>query len=500
MPITSPATNHPVQDLNRGEPILIEVRKDTESDGNLQTTVEQALGHGIYPTTTPRFGTFTEFVYNDRNTKESRIRTTYVDTNDLFSPVDRAIAAERGGKGLKTTTTLVDATGGTPAPTANGLLVVSAEVRDLKDRAHALRIDTTVDEWVELQTEINEDPRAGGNRTILSRQVVAHGTSLPTDSTKIEASLEELDEGKALKTVLSAPDGFGTLNTKNKIDGSAFGTESTRAETQVDTGTALPTGSYLTAELYQQDLGNGKSRLVHTTVPSWTTFVDEDEEKETGEEILVTRQIVDRAALPTMTKGEARSWKTLKNIDDFKALYTDRVIDADILTTTYTEYHQVRYYFPAYYDPDDPFFVIEAGEKSVIASNKSSDHEFFLPCRFEITYHSSVPSINEVFQFKPIDIDMVAPDFRLNNRNVLIDAGTLQYRQWYTLGGGISYVDVTYSIPASSPTATEYLAQMGTEKLIGDDISRWKFNLWKRTKIYMTLPDISLDLSGYLIY
>lgn len=501
MPIASPETNNSTLAINRGEPLLINIRRDAESDGQMQTHVEQRLPHGEYPVVTPRFGTLSEFVYNERNSKESWLSTLYIDTNDLYVPINRKLIGELGGEGIYEQEDTLDATGGVPALPANALLLIQSEIRDKKDRAHAIRVSTYVTEWVELLTVVNESPEAGGNKLQISEQVVAPNTVLPTDSTIIKAELKDIDSEKSLKRIISAPNGFGTLNTVNKIDSEAFGVQTTRAETQVDTGTAVPTPTYLTVGLTQQDLGNGKSRLVTTSVASWPTYVDQEEEHETGLEVLVTRQILDRAALPTITKGVARSWKTLKNLDNYKALYVNRVIDAAVLSTTFYEYHPVQYYFPAYLDPASPFYVLNAGLKSVIAVNKSSDHSFSIPCRFEITYHASVPSINEVFQFKPVDLNLISPDWRLEERNVLMDAGTLQFRHYYEDGmGGTSYVDVSYAIPASDPTATEYLADMGTEVLIADDVTRWKFNLWRRTKVFMTLPDISLGLSGYLTY
>tara|TARA_R110000803_G_scaffold90465_1_gene157850 strand:- start:2359 stop:3483 length:1125 start_codon:yes stop_codon:yes gene_type:complete len=237
------------------------------------------------------------------------------------------------------------------------------------------------------------------------------------------------------------------------------------------------------------------------TVSAWQVFTDEEEEPETGEEVLVERKIILPATM-TETKGESRKVKTVKILDEKKALVVTRTIDIAILSTTYTEYHNVKYYFPSYMDATNPMSIIDIGNFRVAASvNKSSDHEFTIPCRFATTYHTSAITPSEIFQFKAVDVNLSYPAISANN--VLTDEGVVQF-SWVSSvdasTGDDQYSNMSYGISASSPTTTEYLALMGTEVLIIDEVVRWKYNLWKRTKVYLTIPDLSLGLDGYLSY
>lgn len=243
------------------------------------------------------------------------------------------------------------------------------------------------------------------------------------------------------------------------------------------------------------------------TVDSWQIFTDEAEEPETGLEVLIERKILDASTMPAETKGVAREVKTVKILDEKKALIITRTIDAAILSSTFTEYHNVKYYFPSYMDAGNPVSISDIFDKIVVTVNKSSDHEFTIPCRFETTYHTSAVTPAEIFQFKPIDINLSEPPIFANN--VLTDEGVLQFSLPYVTGtdvvGGLSTKQVetgffSYGISASSPTTTEYLALMGTEVLIADEVTRWKYNLWQRTKVNLTIPDLSLGLGGYISY
>lgn len=234
----------------------------------------------------------------------------------------------------------------------------------------------------------------------------------------------------------------------------------------------------------------------------WPEQTDYEEESETCREISVLRRI--HSSDPGLSGPTPRFMYSVQQLDDYKWLETIREIEVGILSYTLNEQHNVEYYFPSYLDATDPFFVVSFGSGFSIASNKSSDVSLKLPARFETTYHTSPPAASTLFQFVPIDIDFAATNsLRIYAQNVITDGGTLQFRGAYPDPGAIggwTWVDLDFEFGASSPTTTAYKALMGTEQLIGEEISRWKFCLWKRTKIFLTLPNLNLTLGGGVGY
>lgn len=447
------------------------------------------------PDFTPTFGLLDVRIQNEKNARRGKFTYLFLNTDDLFQPQQKKrVLEELGGVDVTTTTEIVDATAGLPAPTADGLLVAEASIRHF-DRAHGIKETTTVASWAELKTKVATDPDAGGNRTVETKQVVAPATSVPTGSDVVSAELQEISPTKAMLVVKRAPDGFREKLSRLYTDNDGFGCSTQVTEQVKDLGFTPPALDYLTISQELLDNGNGKLLFRKKTISAWPVFIDTEEEPETGKKVTIRREILDVASLPVITYGEARKIKTLKNLDCRKASLVTREIDSSILTHTELEYHNVSYYFPAYLSPDKPFSIATvATSASSIATNRASDHTFKIPCRFEITYHSTIPTISEVFQFKPVDLKLDTPDFSVIENDVLVDGGVLSFYS--------GSFPVTYNIPASSPTATEYLQMMadGDEVLIADDVSKWKFNLWKRIKVYMPIPDISQSLAGYLSY
>lgn len=474
--------------------------QDPERDGKFlcQNVLRETreVDARFVPDFTPTFGVLDKRIENERNARRSKLTYLYLDTDNLFTPqIKKRALNELGAVDTTTTIEVVDATAGLPAPTADGLLVLESTTTQY-DRAHGVRETVNASSWAELKTKIATDPEAGGNRTVESKQVVAPGTAVPTGSDVVSARLEELSPTKAMLVVKRAPDGFRQKLSKLYTDNAGLGCQTQIIEEVKDPGFVPPAMDYLTVSQELLDQGNGKLLFRKKTVTQWPIFIDAEEEPETGIKVTIRKEILDVATLPAFVSGEARKVKTLKNLDCKKALLITREIDATILSHTEIEWHNVSYYFPAYLQPDLPFSVEElvGTGSSIIATNRASDHTFKIPCRFEITYHSTLPIVDEVFQFKPVDLRVSSINVNITENDVLVDGGVLTFRE--------DYQNLSYNIPGSSPTATEYLEMMENEEevLISDDVTRWKYNLWKRIKVYLKIPDISQTLGGYLSY
>jgi hypothetical protein len=268
----------------------------------------------------------------------------------------------------------------------------------------------------------------------------------------------------------------------------------------VETGYTMPAATWLTAISTLVELGNGLSRYTRADVSSWPEYVDLEEDPTTGLEVTVTRTIVNRASPPTFGAGTPRYVNNIKWIDAYKGLQVKRMIHSDILTEEWEEFHGVKYYFPAYMEPSAPFSLLDDGAGNwVLTPNKSSDVNVTVPCRFLITYHTTPQVPDEIFQFKPVDLHLYSPQFRVLESDVLCDEGTLSFP--LVDYGAPSIFHLEWALPASSPTATEFTGSLvGTEQLIADDCIRWNYNLYRRTRVYMKIPNFNLGLGASLSY
>jgi len=320
---------------------------------------------------------------------------------------------------------------------------------------------------------------------------------------------------------MSNPD-VAYKNEREVIDyarGDALGGVVTRFDFQVPSN-FVPAPADLDFKTLERKLFKlkGKSeRYVITRIDAWPALVMQEEEGTTGLKVTTTKTFHDTA--PNIgTNGTGRFVESVKQISTRLWAKIVREIHADVLTTTWQEYHPVEYRFPPYLDEVQPFIILEiASDRKLINTLRSSPQRLKIPCLFEITYSETVPVISDVFQFKPVDITIRTADGTLDERGVLTDGATvfISVAANMTLlnsqyaGGAITSeqflaalrgYEVSFAFPASSPSTTQYKALMGTNVLIADDVTRWKFNLYRRVKVWMKMPDLATNLDGSLTY
>jgi len=424
------------------------VRKvqDESTKGNTVTTTDRLVPHGTDPEDA-EFGILSSEIYDSGNVNKSRRRDTVVDTDDLHTlpgKIHKGLE-DLGAVEITTNRSLVDITLGLDSLTTEGHLVIEDQVQGL-DRVHGDRSLTTVEEWREITIENQRDPRAGGERTVELRQVVQDADAWPTEDVEtIELSRTEIGPDKFLQVNLRAEDG-------------------------------------------------------------WPTLVSYEEEPTTGKLVTVTRSVLTSAPVLDTdyeVDGTPRFVESIREASKEHWAKTVREIEATILTDTWIEWHNVDFYFPAYLDEDDPFLVQDIGDSTIINALKSSDLRVKVPCKFEITYHTAAQTASEIFQFKPVDIHLNTPYLNVYEDNIITDGATITFRvpnePYYGTGG---FQLLTFSFPASSPTTTEWKAMMAIneEKLIADESTRWKYNLYKRVKVYLRMPDLRNGLDGSLYY
>lgn len=507
-----------------GKELIVEKLNDESTDGNWITKLDQMVQHGHEPLQ-PTFGLLRSRVYNERNANKSRREDVYVYAYDLWPLIEyeKSGLNELGNDEVERMTELVDVT--TPGSIAfeTGHLVISDKVKCI-DRVHGKRERVTVDEWKPRLIRIYKSGDAGGRDLLITKQVVRESDPLPTiTANTVMLKREQIGDDKYLQTLGVAPDGQGTLTV---ID--AFGQESCETTTTVEIKPLSFTMPARTLDVIGQKLeqidGINQRYTVTRLTNGWPTLVSYEEEPITGKRVKVTRTVHD--SQPTFNvDGTARFVSNVKHSGCGRWIKVVREIHETILTQTFYEYHSVEYGFPAYLSPANPFLIFRIGEgHELINPVKSSAHRFKIPCRFEITYHASPPNASEVFQFKPVSIEVQLPQQKIHEPSIITDSVTIsteilnetyRYAMSYLLGlgGGIpgyALQTVNFTFQASSPTATEYINLMKGlpvvgwtppyEVLILEDSSRWKFNLWRRVRVYMRFPDLTQSLSGSLIY
>lgn len=230
---------------------------------------------------------------NERNANRGQRISTHLVTDDPFEHTerDRLGAKELGANSTnKTSQTFANTT--VPQPSANSLTLLSSTVEQIGRNSYKLT-DVNATGYSEmLKQKVDKSPAGYGNTTELRELVVAPGTALPANSTVINAELKYIDGNKSMQSVLTAPDGFGTMTLLNQNDPQAFGAATTMNKTSVPTGTALANASILTLQLTQEDQGNGQSELANKTVSAWPTLYKDVFDETTKSIIRITKDIV----------------------------------------------------------------------------------------------------------------------------------------------------------------------------------------------------------------
>jgi len=495
---------------------------------------DQGVDAKHIPDNTPTFGVMGVRVYTKGDIHNSRLAAISLNTEELFNKRHVEHFTELGGVNVHSVGYIIDATSGTLTADPDTLVTVRSFIEHI-DRAHAYKESTFVQRWAELSETTVKSPEAGGNRLEITRQMVDPNHSPPSGSTIIEVKFEEKTEKQALMTVKKAPDGFGTLLHHNfrhpERQGLFIATyedtyDKTTFYTNVyDSGSiadpsSIHRGLYhpMILEWHATDLGNGQVKVKRTQLipagieatAAWPQLTSAETEPETQCAIFTQQfvyqrvsglvcsplnlqavnSVLDLDSYADFIAGTVPAgWEySFKAIDYLRTLVTLRHINEDvILATEYEEVHNIKIDIPARLHPDTPFTIesvsASGGTRSVVSTNRSSDLSITLPCRFVITYHDTQPTPDEVFQFLPVDISIATPDWNLEERDILTNGGTLVI--YY---GATPY---SFDIAESVPSVDDLIDMIGDEVLIADESERWKFNLWKRTKIYMTIPDIS---------
>lgn len=437
----------------KGKSIEVLRQRSAEVDGNEVFETDQQVNHHE-DVNEPEFGLLDSKVYNEGNSNKSRRRNRRIDIDNLVTATDQAHQGleSLGADTLQITKDYVELPAAVPD---SGHLVLESEIQFI-DEKNGKKTTKSVESW-EPRTVRNEaDAEADGEATTTTKQVVAAADAWPARTLNtVSASRTQIGLDKFLQTVKVAD--------------------------------------------------------------SRPTLVSSEEEPMTGKKVTTTKTILDTA--PAFADdGTPRFVTTVKHAGKDRWLKVVREIDDSILTTTYQEYHPVEYFFPSYLDEDQPFIILDfADDRTIMNTLKSSSQRLRVTCLFETTYHATLPTLSSIFQFKPVDITLRTTDGFIDERGVITDGATITitidsnqtklaiqlqekeitFQEYMQLINGY---EAEFEFPPSSPSTTEYKALMGTNVLIADDMIRWKYNLYRRTKVWMKIPDLDTNLDGNLNY
>ncbi|MGB7195325.1 MAG: hypothetical protein WBD81_17865 [Collimonas pratensis] len=217
--------------------------------------------------------------------------------------------------------------------------------------------------------------------------------------------------------------------------------------------------------------------------PALTSYA---QDPETGAVVTITRQLVASSAF-TPSAGSAGTEQTAQAIDDYVTLVTTRTISSTTPPGR-NEYHSNEYPFPSrIYGVTFAIAVATDGTTILTLNyNKISGRRLNVMQRVAISYSATEPDLNStitIYNFPIQDLIYSGVFFSVDEPRVLNNAFTLTYSAGSASILWPDFVE-TFVAAATSLTATEYDALLGTEILIGGQTVRWNYFLWRQELIY----------------
>lgn len=205
----------------------------------------------------------------------------------------------------------------------------------------------------------------------------------------------------------------------------------------------------------------------------------------------IIRELVPHGTELPAEASDAGTMITIQEIDCVKALKTTTTITGwDTYDEDFCE--EIEFMFPSYLNPAGHFSTssgfLPNKRRSTFSIQANRRHAFrkLVEARVNVTLFDSKPASATRYSIIPNNLVYNGMLFNLNEQAVLTNAGTItattNSRDVYY---GFGSESVSYG--ASTPSASDYVAAIGTEKLVGERITKWQFNLWRREQVYVTM-------------
>ena len=534
--------------LNKKSQVLVVEKKafDEKLGGIASTTYEQVVGNGVAPTTSA-FGVVDSKLYNERNTSESRVRWVAFDTG--HTPVITKYILDDFGNPLVEEVKVVAA--GTVVP-ANEFAKLSEKVEKLDSANDLVRTIKSVagtfpNNKVEHRQAAEEygglDVNIGTYREALGTPGDQH-VNYP-GIVGISTEFENQQRMLVKRVVVTTPDASAeSVTLRDHLPN--LQAEQVYKEVSVVGTNDTPTKTHLDISIQDKKVVNGQKLRTRVKVAAWVPFTDTEQDADTGGTVSVVKTIEDvDTFVPSLVTGVD---EISRQMDTEKVEVTRRTLEASMIGRPFYSSKNIQYKFPGWLKPGDeyrtnqiykytlgvaPFTVLPV--MSTTGLKEKFGQTLTVPAQLITTYHKLRPIEPEVFQF-------YTTTFRISTMNdglaAIYDSGggsvgaiamklfgrsslevsdlitdsapclwtatqTGGSLQWQTIGPTAPawleyYLVVLYTfaqtedLPASKPTATEYVAMMtnGTVFLAGCEITPWKYNLWRQVRTYIKMPNL----------
>lgn len=229
-----------------------------------------------------------------------------------------------------------------------------------------------------------------------------------------------------------------------------------------------------------------KRNLVGQFCPLTGTEVDNT----TGLAVTVTRRRVPLGTVPTIVPGTDHQ---VVPVDCESAIETIRTLaDYSAFSLEYCE--NISHTFPDYLEPNATQHYIGSAmflshrkrSAFTLNANRRGAIRKQVTARVVLTLHNIKPTPTALYQIIPVDHVYRGILFSINERRVLSDpvvvsANTNSRDTYY------GFVQESVTLKGSTPTATDYVAEIGNEHPVAERIERWNYNLFARRIWYITL-------------
>lgn len=282
-------------------------------------------------------------------------------------------------------------------------------------------------------------------------------TSLTGDQSYIELAMQTI--AKARLTIVEE-----VINVGSSLTGRATDDQGTLTivESLVDDGTAIDTG-LLVKDSRVTPLGNGKSIKITVSYTDFPVMYDYDYDPEMGSLIVTTFQIVAAGTSGSFSVGVITR---IKHIDKWRSM---RIIETYSTPASYDEQRFGAQQFPAILN--DFFHSSDCGVQMNVGGGRAG---FSSMCKSRL--HVSFGSYGDIDGLAIKPNSFAISSFKVND--VLNDALLLTSTEACAF---------SFTIPASSPTASGYAALIGTEQIISGECVLWKAGIFKTSELYVTM-------------
>ncbi len=241
-----------------------------------------------------------------------------------------------------------------------------------------------------------------------------------------------------------------------------------------NTAHPLVASAVLVAESAQRD---GPVSTITRRYEKLASLTDYEQDEETNDWVTTTRQIVFSTSQPdTPSPGTEVSQRALGTGFSLRVTRTITGGGGASLPTAYEYRDYIDYSFPRLMTD---IITYTDGDSFKFSPQIRSGYSKKMLARISVDFHAAAPTASTLFQLFPADWSYDGFTFDVHENNLITDA-------WDFSNIGGESVE-TWTSPASDPTYTEYTALIGTEVLINERVTPWRFNLWRRMRIYIEL-------------